>query len=64
MAPRFSTPKDKYDPQDEAAFRRMVLDALTNEFPEIRIGGGVLYGEAGNLKFRSRNGTVTIVAPL
>lgn len=42
----------------------MVADALTNEFSEIRIGGGVLYGDAGALKFRSKNGTVTTLALL
>lgn len=65
MAERFPTPREKYDRNDEAAFRRMVTDAFAhNEFPEIRIAGGVLYADSGALKFRSANGTVTLVAPL
>lgn len=62
---RFSTPKEKYDPQDESGFRRMVAESIgRNDFPEINIAGGTLYGDSGNLKFRSANGTVTIVAVL
>lgn len=28
------------------------------------VGGGILYNDAGSLKFRSKNGTVTIIGPL
>jgi hypothetical protein len=62
---RFSTPSPTYDNKDEAAFRRMVAESINrNDFPEINIAGGTLYGDAGNLKFRSANGTVTTVAVL
>lgn len=62
---RFPTPGDRYDKREEAGFRRMVSEAIeNNEFPEIRIGGGVIYPEGGNLKFKSSNGTVTVIAPL
>lgn len=61
----FPTPPAVYDPQEEAGFRRQVEEATVNtEFPEIRIAGGVLYGDSGALKFRSKNGTITVVAPL
>jgi hypothetical protein len=43
----------------------MVAESINrNDFPEINIAGGTLYGDAGNLKFRSANGTVTTVAVL
>ena len=62
---RFSQPKDKYDPKDEAEFRRAVLESLSdNEFSEIRIAGGTLSGENGSLIFRSSAGTRTVVGPL
>lgn len=62
---RFPTPKPKYDPQEESGFRRMVAESIErNEFPEIRLGGGVLYGENGALKFKSANGTITTLANL
>ena len=62
---RFPTPSKKYNQDEEAGFRRMVSESMgNNEFPEIRIGGGVIYPENGNLKFKSANGTITIIAPL
>lgn len=65
MAVRLTEPGEKYDRSNEAQFRRQVAEFLgNNEFPEIRIAGGVLYGEAGALKFRSKNGTVTSLALL
>ena len=65
MAVRLTEPGPKYDQENEAQFRRQVAEFLgSNEFPEIRIAGGVLYGDAGNLKFRSKNGTITTLALL
>jgi hypothetical protein len=65
MAVRLTEPGAKYDPENEAQFRRQVAEFLgSNEFPEIRIAGGVLYGDSGALKFRSKNGTVTTLANL
>lgn len=65
MAVRLTEPKPAYDRENEAQFRRQVAEFLgNNEFPEIRIGGGVLYGDSGALKFRSKNGTVTTLALL
>lgn len=62
---RYSQPRDRYDPKDEAEFRRAAAESVAdNEFLEIRIAGGVLYDDAGTLKFRSRDNTVTAVGPL
>lgn len=62
---RYSKPRDRYDPKDEAEFRRAAAESVAdNEFLEIRIAGGVLYGDAGALKFRSQDSTVTTVALL
>ena len=62
---RLTEPSERYNRDNEAEFRRQVAEFLTNnEFSEIRIAGGILYGDAGALKFRSKNGTVTIVAAL
>jgi hypothetical protein len=65
MAVRLTEPGKVYDQNNEAQFRRQVAEFLgNNEFPEIRIAGGTLYGVNGALTFRSKNGTVTTVAPL
>lgn len=65
MAVRLTEPNKTYDRENEAQFRRQVAEFLgNNEFPEIRLAGGVLYGDAGALKFRSQNGTVTTLALL
>lgn len=65
MAVRLTEPGVKYDQDNEAQFRRQVAEFLgSNEFPEIRIAGGVLYNDAGSLKFRSKNGTVSTLAVL
>lgn len=62
---KFSNPRPEYSQADEAGFRRDVEQALNeNEFVEVRIAGGVLYGENGVLKFKSAHGTVTTVAAL
>lgn len=62
---RLPTPPKQYSQPEESAFRRIVSEAISdNEFPEIRIGGGVLYGEGGALKFKSKNGTITVLANL
>jgi hypothetical protein len=62
---RLPTPPAHYSPQEEAGFRRVLSEELArNEFPEIRIGGGVLYGENGALKFKSQAGTITVLAAL
>jgi len=62
---RLPTPPERYSQQEEAGFRRVLSEALSeNEFPELRIAGGVLYGENGALKFRSKNGTITTLANL
>lgn len=65
MAVRFTEAGPKYDRDNESQFRRQVAEMIDdNEFPEIRIAGGVLYGDSGALKFRSKNGTVTTLALL
>jgi len=65
MAVRLPTPPVRYSQVEEAGFRRIIEDNLgNNEFPEIRIAGGVLYGENGALKFKSKNGTITTLANL
>ena len=62
---RLPTPGVKYDQREEAGFRRTLQESMErNEFPEIRIGGGVIYPDAGALKFKSANGTITVIAPL
>lgn len=65
MAVRFTEAGQAYNRENEAQFRRQVAEMIDdNEFPEIRIAGGVLYGVNGALTFRSKNGTITTVAPL
>lgn len=61
---RLPKPDDRYDAQNEAATRRLIEQELNRETTIILLGGGRLYEDAttGNLVFRGRSGTVTILA--
>lgn len=56
-------PSDRYDRQNEAAFRRIVERELSESPSEIHIGGAVIYVEDGVVKIRGTAGTVTVLGP-
>lgn len=60
---RVPSPSDRYDPKNEAAFRRIVEQELSRALNELNIGGANFFVENGVLKVKGTAGTVTIVGP-
>lgn len=60
---RLPPPSDRYDRENEAAFRRILEQALSRQFTEIKLGSWLIYDEGGVLKAKDRTGTVTVLAP-
>lgn len=60
---RVPSPGPRYDPVNEAAFRRIVEQELSRALTELNIGGALLYIEGGVLKVKGTGGTVTALGP-
>jgi hypothetical protein len=61
---RLPAPGVRYDQRDEAAFRRLLEQALDAQATSVQLGGGLLYEDptTGKLMFKGRSGTITQLA--